>query len=164
MDTERRERVSAFYAYEYALLDDNELGAWMELLDDDVRYFMSLAETVLGSEQENTGLPPFYLYNEDKGSIVARVARLQSGLTLVESPPSSVHRTVSNVVILEDDGALVQARTNVSLFEARDEQNEYQFFARRVDRLRWTADGFRIKHRSIRLAQFVLPHTISHFF
>jgi 3-phenylpropionate/cinnamic acid dioxygenase small subunit len=158
-----RERVAAFYAYETMLLDDGRLREWLELLDDDVRYIMPMRETRMGPPDDNPN-PPFYLYNDDKASLLTRVARLETGMALVESPPSATQRLVTDIHILSANSEFVEARSSFLVVQVRDEQNETQFTGRRTDRLRVTDDGFRLVRRDILLVHYVLSRTISMFF
>jgi 3-phenylpropionate/cinnamic acid dioxygenase small subunit len=159
------EQVVAFYAYETALLDDGKFHDWLDLLDDDIRYVMPMRETRQGPPPESeASLPPFYLFNDDKESLESRVARLDTGLALVESPPSSTQRLVTDVLLQEVRGDELVVRSSFLVFQVRDEQNEVFFVGRRVDRLRRRAGSFQVARRDISLAQYVLPRTISVFF
>lgn len=158
-----RERVAAFYAYETMLLDDNRLREWLDLCDEAIRYVMPMRETRLGPPSSNTN-PPFYLYNDDKTSLDTRVARLETGMALVESPPAASQRLVTDVHVLRSDPEFVEARSSFIVVQVRDEQNEVQFTGRRTDRLRVVDDGFRILRRDILLVHYVLSRTISVFF
>lgn len=158
-----RERVAAFYAYETYLLDEGRFHEWLELMDDEIRYVMPMRETRQGPPSANPN-PPFYLFNDDKESLETRVARLDTGLALVESPPSATQRLVSDVLVLAHEGESVEARSTFFVLQVRDETNETLFSGRRTDRLRVAGDGFRVVRRDILLAHFVLPRTISLFF
>ena len=161
-DASLRERVADFYSLETALLDDNKLHEWLDLVDDDIVYVMPMRETRLGPEPEASA-PPFYLFNDDKQSLETRVARLDTGFALVESPPSATQRLVTDILILDVQPSHVDVRTSFMVFQVRDEMNEALFAGRRLDRLRITDDGFRLLRRDILLAQYVLPRTISIF-
>lgn len=162
-DVSLRERVAAFYAYETMLLDDNRLREWLDLCDEEIRYVMPMRETRLGPPSSNPN-PPFYLYNDDKTSLDTRVARLETGMALVESPPAASQRLVSDVHVLRNEPPFVEARSSFIVVQVRDEQNEAQFTGRRTDRLRVVGGGFRILRRDILLVQYLLPRTISIFF
>lgn len=162
-DVALRERIAAFYAYETMLLDENRLRDWLELIDDDIRYVLPMRETRLGPQRETT-IPTFYLYNDDKGSLITRVARLETGMALVESPVSATQRLVTDIHVIESDAAHADVRSSFLVIQARDEQNETSFAGRRIDRLKITADGFRILRRNMLLVHYVLPRTISMFF
>jgi 3-phenylpropionate/cinnamic acid dioxygenase small subunit len=158
-----RERVAAFYAYETMLLDDNRLREWLTLCDDDIRYVMPMRETRLGPPSSNPN-PPFYLFNDDKASLDTRVARLETGMALVESPPAASQRLVTDVHVLSSEPPFVVARSSFLVVQVRDEQNETQFTGRRTDRLRVVDGGFRIVQRDLLLVHYILSRTISIFF
>ena len=120
-------------------------------------------ETRLGPPAENAN-PTFYLYNDDKASLELRVARLETGMALVESPVSATQRTVTDVLVLEQSPTHAVARSSFFVLQVRDEQNETLFAGRRTDRLKIVGDAFRIVRRDILLAHYVLPRTISMFF
>lgn len=159
-----REEVVAFYAHETALLDDGKYREWLELLDDDVRYVLPASELREGPAPETeAALPTFYLFNDDKESLTSRVARLDTGLALVEAPPPLRQRLVTDVLLLEVDEQELTVRSSFFVFEARDAQTEAFFIGRRVDRLRMRDGGFRIARRDIQLAQYILPRAITSF-
>jgi 3-phenylpropionate/cinnamic acid dioxygenase small subunit len=158
-----RDQVAQFYALETALLDDGRFHEWLDLIDDDVRYVMPMRETRLGPPPEAEG-PIFYLFNDDKASLETRVARLDTGFALVESPPSATQRLVTDLLIMHVDDEYVDVRSSFLVFQVRDERNETLFVGRRIDRLRSTAGALRLLRREILLAHYVLPRTISLFF
>jgi 3-phenylpropionate/cinnamic acid dioxygenase small subunit len=160
-----RERVTMFYAYETALLDDANLHEWLTLFDDDIRYLMPMRELRQGAIPEREAhLPTFYVYNEDKESLAARVARLDTGLALVDAPPSVTQRLVTDVLITAAAGSEVHVRSSFLLHQLRDEANDARFIGHRQDHLRLRAGRFFIARREISLAQYVLPRAISVFF
>lgn len=158
-----RERVADFYAYETALLDDHRYHDWLRLMHDDVRYVMPMLETRQGPPSTNSN-PTFYLYNDDKHSLEQRVARLDTGLALVEFPTSATQRSVSDILIMSSTETDLQVRSSFSVVQARDEENETRFAGRRIDRLAIDGDALRVLRRDILLVHHVLPRTISLFF
>lgn len=163
VDIALRERVGTFYAFETMLLDDGRLHEWLDLIDDEIRYVMPMRETRLGATRE-TEAPTFYLYNDDKESLETRVARLDTGMALVESPPSATQRLVTDILILDAQAEHVDVRSSFLVLQVRDERNETLFAGRRTDRLKLVDDGFRILRRDILLAHYILPRTVSMFF
>jgi 3-phenylpropionate/cinnamic acid dioxygenase small subunit len=160
-----RERVAMFYAYETALLDDGNFHEWLTLFDDDVHYMLPMRELRQGDVPEReANQATFYVYNEDKASLEARVARLDTGLALVESPPSVTQRLITDILITAADDDGIGVRSSFLLHQLRDERNDALFAGHRQDRLRLRADGFTIARRDIALAHYVLPRAISVFF
>src|SRR5665213_690323 len=115
---------------------------------------MPMRETRLGAPRKTTG-PTFYLYNDDKDSLITRVARLETGMALVESPVSATQRLVTDIHVIDRSPAHVDVRSSFLIVQARDEQNETTFAGRRTDRLKITADGFRVLRRDMLLVHYV---------
>lgn len=162
-DPALREFIVAFYAYETMLLDDNRYGEWLALLDDAVRYVMPMRETHFGPPSDNHA-PTFYLFNDDKTSLASRVARLQTGMALVETPPAATQRLVTDVLVLEKEEGRATVRSSFLVLHVRDERNETLFAGHRVDRLLLAHDEIRVLRRDIVLPHYVLARTISTFF
>lgn len=162
VDIALREQIGAFYSYETMLLDDNRLREWLELIDEDARYVLPMRETRLGPARMSTS-PTFYLYNDDKDSLITRVARLETGMALVESPVSATQRLITDIHVLEHGPEHVDVRSSFLITQARDEMNETTFTGRRTDRLKIVDGGFRILRREMLLVHYVLPRTISMF-
>jgi 3-phenylpropionate/cinnamic acid dioxygenase small subunit len=162
-DASLRERVCAFYAYETMLFDDGRLREWLDLLTDDVRYVAPMRESRLG-QPPATDAPTFMLFDDDRNSLMLRVARLETGMALVELPPSATQRLVTDVHILSRDNNEVFVRSSFLVLQVRDEMNETLFAGRRTDRLVLSDDAIKIRRRDILLAHFVLPRTISMLF
>jgi 3-phenylpropionate/trans-cinnamate dioxygenase subunit beta len=160
-----RERITEFYALETSLLDDGKLHDWLALLDEGIRYTMPVRDFQMGElPAETLTKAPFYLFNDDKASLEMRVARIDTGLSLTDSPPPSTQRLVTDVLILYHNGARVRARSSFIVYFVRDEQNDAFFIGRRVDELREIDTTFRIVRREILLAQHILPRAIPIFF
>jgi len=140
--------VRNFYNREADLLDNRELEEWFELIDDDIEYWMPrrLMKEHEPSEFDKDG----YFFNEDYGSLKARVERFDSSYAWAERPPARARRYVTNVVVegwSEDDLAV---RSNVLLYYSQDDTDDYSLISvRREDTLRQTEDGFKIAARKI---------------
>lgn len=159
-----RERIAEFYARETAFLDDRQYHQWLELLDDDIVYVMPMQERREGPPNEaDQELPSFQLYNEDKITLKTRVARLDTGLALVESPPSLTQRLVTDILIVSLDENAVEVRSSFLVYLVRDEANAASIVGRRLDRLRFDGDSFKVTRRDVTLAHFILPRAISVF-
>jgi 3-phenylpropionate/cinnamic acid dioxygenase small subunit len=163
-ETSFRERISDFYARETAFLDDRQYHQWLELLDDDIVYVMPMQERREGPPSEaDEQLPSFQLYNEDKTTLSTRVARLDTGLALTESPPSLTQRLVTDILIVSLDEISVEVRSSFLVYLVRDESNAASIVGRRLDKLRFYNDSFKVARREVTLAHFILPRAISVF-
>jgi 3-phenylpropionate/trans-cinnamate dioxygenase beta subunit len=163
-ETRLRERIADFYARETAFLDDRQYHQWLELLDDDIVYVMPTQERREGPPSEaEEQLPRFQLYNEDKVTLKTRIARLDTGLALVENPPSLTQRLVTDILIVSLDENSVEVRSSFLVYIVRDEANAASIVGRRLDSLRFHDDSFKLARREITLAHFILPRAISVF-
>jgi 3-phenylpropionate/cinnamic acid dioxygenase small subunit len=165
-DLALRERIGAFYAYEVALLDDCRFREWLELLDHDIRYVMPMREITAEPDPDefDERLPRYFLLDEDRASLEMRVARIETGLSLTDTPPSAVQRFVTNVLVTGQTEDCVEVRSGILVFHVRDERNEVHYAGRRTDRLRKVGAKLRLLRREIKLVAHVLPKSISIFF
>ncbi|MGX1351975.1 3-phenylpropionate/cinnamic acid dioxygenase small subunit [Bradyrhizobium elkanii] len=95
--------VEDFYYREADLLDDRRFRDWLELLTDDISYFMPIRRNVKFGQQaarENTkrgeGISWF---DEDKWTLTKRVEQILTGVHYAEEPLSRITHMVSNVQI-----------------------------------------------------------------
>ena len=113
MDDQLIRQVEQFLYREARLLDDRQLRQWLELLTDDIKYWMpirsnrypvnSKAISIMdGSRYEEDDLSKedeLALMDEDKDSLQRRVDRLDTGMAWAEDPPSRTRHFVSNVEV-----------------------------------------------------------------
>jgi 3-phenylpropionate/cinnamic acid dioxygenase small subunit len=153
--------VQEFLYREAALLEADKYQAWLALLSEDIVYRMP----VRYSRQPGTGAETegFSLYNEDKKSLELRIRRLDTGIAHAEAPPSHTLRLITNVMAREE-GAEIEALSSFVVYQERNPPKAYTFMGRRRDHLRRSGGGLQIARREIRLAQTILPTTISIFF
>ena len=84
--------IEAFYYLEAELLDDRRFDEWLDLLAEDIVYFMPLRRNVKygqHSEHENTrqGLDAAW-FDEGKHTLTQRVAQIATGIHWAEEPLS----------------------------------------------------------------------------
>ena len=161
-----QQEIEQLLYYEAELLDDGEFDAWLDLFTDDARYWMPVRETLQGRRDglHPEDAPAVALIDDDKAFLTMRVRRLDTGLAHAETPPSRTRRFIGNVRIRpQPDGELL-VRSNFLIYQARQEQTDYQFFGQREDRLRRVAGQWKIAQRKIVLDHTVLPRALSTFF
>src|SRR5262245_15664641 len=158
--------VEQFLYREARLLDEGNLHAWLELLTDDVRYLMPAREVGVreAAEEVDDQALAFRLYDEDKKSLTMRVARLDTGMAHVETPPSITVRQITNVELVSVDDQEVTVRSNYCVYQSRLDKLESTFYGSRRDTLRKANGEWKLARRKIMLAHPVLPRTISIFF
>jgi 3-phenylpropionate/cinnamic acid dioxygenase small subunit len=160
MDTHLRHRIKEFYYLEAELLDDRNLREWLDLLADDIRYWMPIRHNTLqrpesiGDELSKPG--EAYYFDDDKKSLRIRVERAYARNAWAELPPSRTRHLISNVRIKKDDGSNISAHSNFIVYRTRMETDQDIFVGERQDVLRRVGDHFKIAKRTIILDQAVL--------
>ena len=163
-----------FLYAEADLLDERRFRDWLNLLTEDITYFMPIRRNVKFGQQadrENTrqgeGISWF---DEDKWTLTKRVDQILTGVHYAEEPLSRVCHMISNVQIRRvtpslDDPREVEVRCRFLVYQNRIEYETYTFVGKRTDLLRKTPDGWKIARREILLDQNVLlAKNLSTFF
>ena len=160
MDNELRCNVEDFLYFEAELLDDRKLREWLDLLTDDVRYWMPIRHNPLErSEDLSDELAKpgeGYYFDDDKKSLRIRVERVYSKTAWAEIPPSRTRHLISNIRIKKDDGSEIEVHANFLVYRTRMETDQDIFVGMRQDVLRRINGGFKIAKRTIILDQAVL--------
>jgi 3-phenylpropionate/cinnamic acid dioxygenase small subunit len=157
--------VEDFYYHEADLLDERRFRDWLELLAEDIIYFMPIRRNVKFGQhaaRENTrqgeGISWF---DEDKWTLTKRVDQILTGVHYAEEPLSRITHMVSNVQIkaarprIDDIGEL-DVTSRFLVYQNRVQYETYIFVGRRHDTLRLTDMGLRIARREILLEQNIL--------
>lgn len=160
MDTELRREVEDFLYLEAELLDDRKLREWLELLTDDVRYWMPIRYNTSERPQkiaEELSKPgEGYYFDDDKQNLRLRVERVYSKSAWAELPPSRTRHLISNVRVKKDNGAEIEVYSNFLVYRTRMESDKDIFVGTRQDILRRVNGTFKIARRTIILDQAVL--------
>ncbi|QIG99259.2 MULTISPECIES: 3-phenylpropionate/cinnamic acid dioxygenase subunit beta [unclassified Bradyrhizobium] len=157
--------VEDFYYREADLLDDRRFRDWLDLLTEDISYFMPIRRNVKFGQQaarENTrrgeGISWF---DEDKWTLTKRVEQILTGVHYAEEPLSRITHMVSNVQIKGarpdiDAARELDVASRFLVYQNRVEYETYIFVGRRNDTLRLTDLGWKIARREILLEQNIL--------
>ena len=160
-----REEIEEFLYQEADLLDQRRFRDWLELLAEDLVYFMPIRRNVKfgqHAERENTrqgeGISWF---DEDKWTLTKRVEQILTGVHYAEEPLSRVTHMVSNVRLLDvapsaDDPQTVTVGCRFLVYQNRVEYESTTFIGRRNDTLRRAGNSWLIARREIILEQNVL--------
>src|SRR5713226_8673687 len=101
MNEDVSREVEQFLYREARLLDDRRFHEWLELLTDDVHYWVPIRETM---QQQPDGFHPedelaVSYMDDNKEFLTMRIARLDTGLAHAETPPSRTRHLITNVEI-----------------------------------------------------------------
>jgi biphenyl 2,3-dioxygenase beta subunit len=160
MADELRNKIEDFLYLEAELLDDRKLREWLELLTDDVRYWMPIRHNPLERPEdlsEELAKPgDGYYFDDDKQSLRVRVERVYAKNAWAEIPPSRTRHFISNVRIKNDSGGELEVHSNFFVYRTRMETDQDIFVGTKRDVLRRVNDNFKIAKRTIILDQAVL--------
>ncbi len=157
--------VEEFLYREADLLDERRFSEWLELLADDLVYFMPMRRNVKHgehAEHENTRIgKDISWFDEDKWTLSKRVEQIQTGVHWAEEPLSRVTHMVSNVQVLEAKPSVqhaqeVTVRSRFLIYQNRAQYETYFFVGKRTDTLRRADGSWKIARRMILLDQNVL--------
>jgi 3-phenylpropionate/cinnamic acid dioxygenase small subunit len=157
--------VEDFLYREADLLDQRKFKDWLDLLTDDIVYFMPMRRNVKFGQQderENTRVGEgISWFDEDKWTLAKRVEQILTGVHFAEEPLSRVCHMVSNVQLLEvrpslDEPHEVVVRSRFLIHQNRVEYESYMFVGKRTDIVRRVGGDWKIARREIILDQNVL--------
>lgn len=151
--------IEDFLYHEAELLDDRKFDEWLDLMAEDVRYFMPLRRNVRYGEQdrENTSeKSDISWFDEGKPTLAGRVRQLNTGLHWAEEPLSRVCHMVSNVHVLSYADGVAEVQSRFLVYRNRLQEEQDFFVGKRHDVLRRVGDGWQVAKRTIILEQNVL--------
>lgn len=159
--------VERFYYDEAALLDSHRYDEWLALFSDDAHYFMPIrrTRTQLEMDKEFTQPGEMAFFDDTKQLLAGRIAKLKTGRSWAEDPPSRTRHLITNVRIVKDDGRTLGVESNFHVYRTRLNSEETSWIGSRRDVLRRLQGSFQIADRRIFLEQTVLlSRNLSNFF
>ena len=163
----RQYEVERFYYDEAALLDTHRYDEWLALFSDDARYFMPIRRTRMQRELDKEFTQPgeMAFFDDNKMLLASRVAKLKTGRSWAEDPPSRTRHLITNIRVVRDDGQQLEVESNFHVYRTRLNSEESSWIGSRRDILRRVAGSFQIAGRKIFLEQTVLlSRNLSNFF
>ena len=151
--------VERFFSAEAELLDERRFDEWLELLHEDVRYWMPIARNVRFDEPEReytrAGSEANW-FDEGKNVLRKRVQQIQGGDHWAEEPRSRTTHLVANVRVEATDGADITTKCRFVVYTNRLDHDFEFFMGKRADVLRRDSGGLKVLRRAIYLDQSVL--------
>ncbi len=178
-DTVSRE-IEQFLYHEARLLDQRRFHEWLDLLSDDVHYWMPVRTTRYAKtsksivildddrydDRELSNEQELAILDEDKASLRLRIARLDTGMAWAEDPPSRTRHFLSNIEVEAGETASqYNVFSNFMVYRSRGESEQDFFVGGREDVLRQVNGAWKIARRKIILDQStLLAKNVSIFF
>ena len=159
-----KQDVEAFLYHEANLLDDRRYEEWLDLLTDDVRYWVPMRRNVKFGELEREFTregQDINWFDEGKTTLTQRVRQILTGVHWAEEPLSRLSHLVTNVEITEvtpgaADAEEVSLRCRFIIYRNRVATETDILVGRREDRLRRVDGAWMIAQRQVFLDQNVL--------
>lgn len=139
------------------ILDRQDYDAWLDLLTDDIHYYMPIkVTTALGAGFDTA--PRMAHFDEDKYSLSRRVARFQTEHAWTEDPPSRMRHYVTNVrTFATENTDELFVESAVLLYRSRGDVREAALVsAGREDLLRRGPNGWLLARRHIAVDDSVI--------
>jgi len=159
------ERQAANFLYHEAeLLDERRYEEWLDLLADDVRYWMPMRRNVKFGELEREFTregQDVNWFDEGKETLTRRVQQILTGVHWAEEPLSRICHMVSNVQLLGVEPSMpepseVTVKSRFLIYRNRVETETDILVGKREDVLRRVDGQWKISRRKIVLDQSVL--------
>ena len=173
-------QVEQFLYREARLLDSRQFRQWIDLLADDLRYWIPMRSNRYSAASKSISILDGSRYeeddlskesdqafmDEDKGSLRRRVDRLDTGMAWAEDPPSRTRHLISNVEVEpREREAEVKVYSNFIMYRSRGETEEDFYVGSREDVLRNVDGSWQLASRKIVFEQNVLSaKNLSNFF
>jgi 3-phenylpropionate/cinnamic acid dioxygenase small subunit len=161
--------VTQFLFREARLLDERRLEEWLELLDENLHYWMPMRRNIKFGDwdREFTDADTeINWFNEGKDILAGRIRQINTGVHWPEEPVSRFEHIVSNVEVMSAERDQIRVNSKFFCYQNRLQDEVNHWVGRREDLLRRdTETGFKIVKRKIILAQNVmLPKVVNTFF
>jgi 3-phenylpropionate/cinnamic acid dioxygenase small subunit len=161
--------IADFLYREAELLDERRYADWLELLSDDIRYWMPMRRNVKfgeGRREFTREATDIAWFDEGKDTLTRRVRQIETGIHWAEEPQSRIAHLVSNVQLIEATPSVAEAKEvavkcRFLIYRNRVETETDILVGKREDLLRRpdgskNGDDWRIARRKIILDQNVL--------
>ena len=159
-----RQEITDFLYREAELLDQRRYRDWLDLLADDVRYWMPMRRNVKFGEDEREftrAQHDINWFDEGKETLARRVKQIETGIHWAEEPRSRVSHLVSNVQVQGVEPSIadpqeVAVTCRFLIYRNRVETETDILVGGREDWLRRNGEGWLLARRKIILDQNVL--------
>ena len=156
--------VASFLYHEAELLDERRYEEWLDLLAEDIRYWMPIRRNVKLGELEREFTregQDVNWFDEGKDTLVRRVKQILTGVHWAEEPLSRLCHMVSNVQLLGAEPSVtapanVTVKSRFLVYRNRVETETDILVGKREDVLRRVDGGWQVSRRKIILDQNVL--------
>jgi 3-phenylpropionate/cinnamic acid dioxygenase small subunit len=155
--------IEDFFMAEADLLDEREYDQWLDLLTEDIVYWMPMRKNVSfeNRDKDITTEDDLAWMHDDKDTLRKRVKQIQTGIHWADEPISRVSHIITNVRLTEPITSLAEGEKTTTkcrfiVYRNRVEDETDFLVGRRQDTLIRTGGKLLISRRKIILDQSVL--------
>lgn len=144
---------------ESRFLDSESYDKWVEMLADDVHYYMPGIQTRYRRDKTDQvhDLTRMAYYNDGLADLKKRLARLETGTAWSEDPATRYTHLITNIEVeLTDNPNEHKVYSNYLAYRNRNERDQDTLLGNREDIWRATSNGFQLVKRLIILKQNIL--------
>ena len=158
-----KREIEDFFFREADLLDEREYDQWLELLTEDIVYWMPMRKNVSYGDRHKdvTAENDLAWIHDDKETLRKRVKQIQTGIHWADEPISRVSHLVTNIRLAEPISSLAEGEKTMTkcrfiVYRNRLEDETDLLVGRREDTLVRLGGELKIARRKIILDQSVL--------
>ena len=159
-----KDEVQEFLYQEAEILDERRFEEWLDLLTEDVRYWMPMRRNVKFGELEREFTregQDINWFDEGKDTLTRRVNQILTGVHWAEEPLSRICHTVSNIQVLNvkpsmPDPSEVEIKCRFMIYRNRVETETDLLVGKREEVLRRVDGHWKLAQRKVVLDQNVL--------
>jgi len=155
--------IEDFFYKEADLLDERDYDQWLDLLTEDVVYWMPMRKNVsfANRDKDITAENDVAWFHDDKETLRKRVKQIQTGLHWADEPISRVAHVITNIRLADpisvlDEGAKATTKCRFIVYRNRLESETDLLIGRREDTLTRVGSELKVARRKIILDQSVL--------
>ncbi len=159
-----KNEIEEFLYQEAELLDTRSFEEWLDLLTDDIRYWMPMRRNVKSNEMDREFTregQDINWFDEGKDTLDRRGRQILTGVHWAEEPLSRIRHFITNVQLLNatpsaSDPTEVSVRCRFMVYRNRVQTETDFLIGKREDTLRKVDGSWKIAERKITLDQNVL--------
>ena len=155
--------IEDFFYKEADLLDEREYDQWLDLLTEDIVYWMPMRKNVsyANRDEDVTADNDVAWFHDDKTTLGKRVKQIQTGIHWADEPISRVSHVITNIRLADsisvlDEGAKATTKCRFLVYRNRLESETDFLVGRREDTLTRVGGQLKLARRKIILDQSVL--------
>lgn len=155
--------IEDFFHTEADFLDEREYDKWLDLLTEDIVYWMPMRKNVsyANRHRDITAENDVAWFHDDKDTLRKRVKQIQTGLHWADEPVSRVSHLITNVRLTDPtsilgEGTQTTTKCRFIVYRNRLESETDLLVGRREDTLTRVQGEIKLARRKIILDQSVL--------